>query len=128
METDEGGRMTPGYQGTAGEDDPLYGKHGHDALSGNDFEPGIESENPDADRILRRDILNSLKAHPEIDTGPLNIHVKSGYVSLNGEVNSPDEKATIEALVAKTEGVLDVVNFLKLKRGYDTGSSKGISR
>jgi hypothetical protein len=115
--------MAPGYQGSF-EEEKL--PHKHDALSGSEFAPGLESENPEADRKLKEKILTNLDAHVELDTSDVQIFVKNGYVSINGTANNIEEKSTIEALVAKFDEVVDVVNFLNLRSAFESGSGNGI--
>lgn len=111
--------MDPGYQGRINDDEEFL-RHRHDALSGDDFNAGIESENPEEDKLLKKFLMKKLRAHPTLDVSDVKLNVKGGFVSITGEVDNADMKSTIEALVAKTDGVVDVVNFLQLRRGIDT--------
>ncbi len=77
------------------------------------------------DLVMQKNIMSLLHGHTELDISKVHLHVKAGYVSINGIVQSPDEKATIEAFVAKAPGVKDVVNFLQLERGIDTLDGHG---
>lgn len=115
--------MAPGYQGRIGKDEI---KHKHDALSGDEFNAGVESDNPGEDKRIHREIMNKLFAHTELDASEVKINIKAGYVSITGIVDNIDAKGTVEALVAKTEGVVDVVNFLQLRKGFDSGDGHGI--
>lgn len=110
--------MAPGYQGRRLNDEQL--RHIHDALSGDDFNAGVESDNPEEDTRLKETLMNKLNAHPELDVHEVKLNVKGGFVSITGHVDNSDAKSTVEALVARTDGVVDVVNFLQLRRGLDT--------
>jgi hypothetical protein len=114
--------MAPGYQGRIGRDEL---KHRLDALSGDDFNPGVESEDPAEDRRLRAALRKRLEGHPELDVSNVELNVEGGFVSITGTVDNIDQKATVEAFVAKTDGVLDVVNFLQLRRGEHLSGSDG---
>lgn len=116
--------MAPGYQGRI--DDDEIKKHRHDALSGDEFNAGVESDNPQEDRRLKRELINKLMAHPELNVSGVKLNVKGGFVSITGMADNIDAKGTIEAIVGKTEGVLDVVNFLQLRKGFDTGDGHGL--
>lgn len=109
--------MTPGYQGRIDEEDI---RHKHDALSGDEFYAGIESDNPEEDLRLKTLLMEKLYAHPELDASEVKLDVKSGFVSITGRVENIDAKSTVEALVGKTDGVLDVVNFLQLRKPFDS--------
>jgi|GEM_PF-4467648 len=99
----------------------------HDALSGDEFVSDIESNSPQEDQSLKKEIKAKLDSHPEIDPHHISIHAKGGIVSMTGEVESLDEKSTIEALVENIEGVSEVVNFLKVRKGIDTSDGHGIN-
>lgn len=109
--------MAPGYQGRINEDEQFL-RHQHDALSGDDFSAGVESDNPEEDKLLKKELMRKLKAHTALDVADVRLNVKGGYVSITGSVDNADTKSTIEALVARTDGVVDVVNFLQLKKGF----------
>lgn len=111
--------MEPGYQGRMNDEEDMNLRHRHDALSGDDFNAGVESDNPEEDKLLRIELMRKLRAHPELDVREVVLNVKGGFVSITGIVDNADMKSTIEALVEKTDGVVDVVNFLQLKRGVD---------
>lgn len=115
--------MAPGYQGPISDD---VNPHKHEALAGSEFTPGMDSENPEDDKRLKREIWENLKAHPSLDVSGIKLYVKNGYVSLNGKVESLDAKGTVEALVSKIDGVIDVVNFLQLKDAFESGSGDGL--
>lgn len=116
--------MAPGYQGRIEDDESLPNKH--NALSGDEFEAGIESENPEEDRGIKKEILRKLSEHPVLDISEVEVNVKGGFVSITGKAENIDAKSTIEALVAKTDGVIDVVNFLQLRKGLESGDGQGI--
>lgn len=107
--------MAPGYSGRKEEDIP----HRHDALASDEFYAGVESENPEEDRRFRKELMKKLRAHPELDVSEVRLNVKGGYVSITGRVNDINAKSTVEAIIANTEGVVDVVNFLQLNKGFD---------
>lgn len=109
--------MDPGYQGRINEDEEFL-RHKHDALSGDDFSAGVESDNPEEDKLLKKQLMRKLRAHTALDVSDVKLNVKGGFVSITGEVDNADMKSTIEGLIAKTEGVVDVVNFLQLKKGF----------
>jgi DNA primase catalytic subunit len=73
----------------------------HDALSGDEFVSDIESNSPQEDQSLKKEI--------------------------KAKLDSLDEKSTIEALVENIEGVSEVVNFLKVRKGIDTSDGHGIN-
>ena len=109
--------MAPGYQGRFDEEKL---RHVHDALSGDEFNAGVESDNPEEDKRLRDKLIHKLNAHPELDVSEVKINVKGGFVSITGTVENIDAKGTVEALVGKTDGVMDVVNFLQIRRGSES--------
>ena len=109
--------MAPGYQGRIDEEKL---RHVHDALSGDEFNAGVESENPEEDRRLRDKLIHKLNAHPELNVSEVKINVKGGFVSITGVVDNIDAKGTVEALVSKTDDVMDVVNFLQIRKGSDS--------
>ena len=115
--------MAPGYQGPISEDNT---PHKHEALSGSEFTPGRDSEDPQADRTLKETIMEKLTAHPSLDVSEIKLYVKNGYVSINGIAESTDAKSTIEAMVSNVEGVIDVVNFLQLKSAFESGQGNGL--
>lgn len=110
--------MAPGYQGRHIDEEKL--RHIHDALSGDEFNAGVESDNPEEDLRLKENLMKKLNAHPQLDVHDVKLNVKGGFVSITGHAENSDAKGTIEALVAKTDGVLDVVNFLQLRQGLDS--------
>lgn len=67
------------------------------------------------DSELRKEIEGSLFKHVELDPSLVRISVQDGFVTLEGEVHTPDEKATIEALVENISGVKDVSSHLSLE-------------
>lgn len=111
--------MTPGYQGSISED---MNHDKHEKSAGAGYAPGVESQNPSDDKRLENEILDYLRAHPDLDVTQVELYVKNGYVSINGKVDNIDAKSTIEALVSNVEGVIDVVNFLQLHSPFESGS------
>lgn len=108
--------MAPGYQGSINNDpiDP-NSNNKYNALSGDDFASGMDSLDPEADRVLKERIEKSLWGHTEVNVTGVRLFVKNGFVSLTGNTDGPDAKAFIEALVRSVGGVEDVVNFLEIK-------------
>src|SRR5690606_35760418 len=100
--------------------------HKNDALSGDEFVAGVESENPHEDLSLQKTIIETLKAHPEIDSENISVHVKGGHISITGDIDSVDGKSTVEAMVENIEGVTDVVKILEIRKGIDASDGQGI--
>lgn len=108
--------MAPGYQGSIN-NDPVdeNSLNKHNALSGDDLAPGMESVNPEADEKLRGKILDKLWGHTEVNVTNVNVFAKNGFISLTGTVDGPDAKAFVEGLVRSVDGVEDVVSLLGIK-------------
>lgn len=115
IEDSNGGFMSPGYQGSINTDpvdDSSTNKH--NALAGDDLAPGMESIDPAQDELLKNKIEEKLWAHTEVNVTKVSVYAKNGFVSLTGEVDGPDAKAFVEALVENTDGVTDVVSLLSI--------------
>ncbi len=112
--------MEPGYQGPIS-NDPVdeNSSNKHSALSGDDLAPGMDSIDPQADKMLKKRIENKLWGHTEVNVNGVNIFVKNGFVSLTGNVDGPEGRALIEGLVWTVDGVQDVVNFLEIHEQDD---------
>lgn len=67
------------------------------------------------DADLRKQIQDRLYKHFELHSRAVDVKVQDGFVTLEGEVHTADEKATIEALVENVSGVKDVDSHLSLE-------------
>jgi hypothetical protein len=113
-----------GYPGLNPE--PINERHNaHSALSGNEFQPDLQSDDPEGDQKLRERILKTISDHPELKVQDLKVDVKEGFVSLRGVVTSEDERATITGLIQDMNGIYDVTNFLELDETSDI--ARGLS-
>lgn len=65
-----------------------------------------------ADSDIRTDILSSFMRNPLIDASLMNVHVKSGVVTLSGTVHDYYAYRTAEEISRFTRGVMDVNNNL----------------
>lgn len=92
--------------------------HRHDALSGSEFTPEIESTDPDRELWPRERIIQKLSAHPSLDITDVQLFMKNGYVSINGHVHHSGEKENIEKIISEFGEVIDVVNFLKIRDAH----------
>jgi osmotically-inducible protein OsmY len=106
-------QMTPEKQER---NDKKQNRRKHDALYGDEFLPDIESTDPEADKKVRNEIYDKLFRHPELNVKNIVVNVKAGFVSLTGWVVNAKDKGLVMNIVSGVDGVLDVVNFLQLKR------------
>ncbi len=67
-------------------------------------------QNGDADRVLRRELLDRLDGKPWTDFGSRNVIVRDGVVHLWGLVGSGDEHKALLALAEEVPGVRKVVD------------------
>ena len=96
--------------------DKKQNRRKHDALPGDEFLPEINSTNPEADKNVRNEIYDKLFRHPKLNIKDVIVYVKGGFVSITGSVDSARDKGLVMTIIAGVDGVLDVVNFLQLKR------------
>jgi hyperosmotically inducible periplasmic protein len=78
--------------------------------------PGDQSES-EADRNLTQKIRQAVVADKSLSTNAKNVKIITinGVVTLRGPVNSPQEKATIEAKAQQFAGLNQVDNQLEIK-------------
>jgi osmotically-inducible protein OsmY len=82
---------------------------------GDTLTPGNQSENK-ADRTLTQQIRKALMADKSLSTNAKNIKIitTNGVVTLRGPVNTPQEKATIEAKAQSIAGANNVDDQLEV--------------
>jgi hyperosmotically inducible protein len=107
-----------GYAGTAypGQTAPdNTGRNVRDR-GGDTLTPGDQSET-EADRTLTQQIRKAVVADDSLSTLAKNVKIitVNGVVTLRGPVNSPQEKATIEAKAQQISGVSKIDNQLEVK-------------
>ena len=85
--------------------------------NGDTLTPGDQAENQ-ADRTLTQQIRRELMADKSLSTDAKNIKIitTNGVVTLRGPVNTPQEKATIEAKAQNIAGATNVDNQLEVIR------------
>lgn len=70
-----------------------------------------------SDASIADDIHRRLAAHPELDTGDIEVRVVDGEVTLAGVVDARTTKYRAEALVEDIPGVTDVYNLVAVRGG-----------
>lgn len=73
-----------------------------------------------SDDRINREIDDHLAQHSYIDTTAVVITVKDGEVTLEGSVPDADQKAYVEEVVSKIEGVHGLHNHLSIMKPQDT--------
>ncbi len=68
------------------------------------------------DNELRILVEQRLRSDPTIDATGIDVVVESGFVNLNGHVETKDDRAWAEALIRQIPEVKDVFNYLSLER------------
>ena len=72
-----------------------------------------------SDERIREDVCDRLMSMPYIDVTQVEIHVKDGEVTLEGNVSSRDEKRYVEDIAEEVLGVKDVNNRIRVQRPED---------
>ena len=65
---------------------------------------------------IKSKIENTLKRHAEVEAGGISVTVSNGEVTLNGKVDSWDEKQAVETAAWSTPGVQAVEDHLRIGR------------
>lgn len=76
-----------------------------------------------SDERIREDICDRLTRHGRIDGTDIRVQVQDGEVTLDGTVDSREMKRLAEDVVEDVDGVRDVINHLKTKRGETASAS-----
>lgn len=71
-----------------------------------------------SDERIREDICERLEQHGDVDASDIEVRVENGEVTLDGKVDSRDEKRLAEDLVEFTPGVRHVNNQLRVEKGF----------
>ena len=66
------------------------------------------------DRELQRNVEDALAWEPSFDAASVGVTVENGVVTLRGPVNSPQEKASIDAKAQQIAGATKVKNELEI--------------
>lgn len=86
-------------------EDELRGRHG-----------GAEEAEEADDERIRRDVCVRLADNPSVDPSNMDVQVAAGEVTLEGTVDSRDERRRAEEIARAVRGVASVRNLL----GYET--------
>jgi osmotically-inducible protein OsmY len=89
------------------------------------------ASNPTAnidDQLLIQRIQKKLWDHTEVNGQKMEIIACDGIITLTGVVSSLEKKATIQALIEGTPGVMEVVNLLKLDKDHSGKAYLSLSR
>lgn len=82
-----------------------------------------------ADKDIKRDVEEELRAAPNIDATDIAVAVKSGVVTLTGFVQSYIEKYEAERAAKRVAGVVGLANDLEVRlRGVDERPDPDIAR
>lgn len=71
-----------------------------------------------SDERIREDICERLEDHGDVDASDIEVRVENGEVTLDGKVDSREEKRLAEDLVEFTAGVKHVNNQLRVEKGF----------
>ncbi|WP_191059959.1 BON domain-containing protein [Geminicoccus harenae] len=74
-----------------------------------------------SDERIREDVQDRLTDDPYLDATEIEVVVANGEVTLNGTVNSPDDKRHAEDIVDRVSGVKHVQNNLRVQQHSATG-------
>jgi osmotically-inducible protein OsmY len=77
-----------------------------------------------SDERIREDVSEELAFAGDIDAGEIEVHVTNCVVTLDGEVETRDEKRFAEDIAEAAPGVRDVHNNLRVKTGVLSGLSE----
>ena len=69
------------------------------------------------DKIIRQNIIDSLKKDPGIDDSKIHVEVENGEVILNGKADTETEKQLSEKIARSVAGVSKVENHLHIDIG-----------
>ncbi len=72
------------------------------------------------DAVLLTNVKSALVANPVTEAGEINVDVNRGVVSLNGFVDSQNEKSKAGQVARDVDGVKEVRNNLSVKEGSST--------
>ncbi len=72
------------------------------------------------DAVLLTNVKSALVADPVTEAGEINVDVNRGVVSLNGYVDSQNEKSKAGQVARDVDGVKEVRNNLSVKEGSST--------
>lgn len=117
------GMGSSGYYGEGRSDVAGYGTGGFDGGSGiggvqRQSYAGRGSKNyRRSDQRIEEDVHEMLMRHHEIDATDVDVRVENGEVTLSGEVEDRRARRLAEELVEQCQGVRDVHNELKARRG-----------
>lgn len=78
-----------------------------------------------SDGRIQEDICDCLTDDPRIDARDVSVRVENGEVTLEGKVNSRQEKRDAENLCERITGVRDVHNHLRVASPQSAGRSEG---
>lgn len=71
---------------------------------------------------IKEDVSESLYRNTQVDASGITVSVSNGVVTLDGLVDSREQKKEAEQAVENLAGVEDVYNYLKIKQPYDENS------
>ncbi|MGH8131238.1 MAG: BON domain-containing protein [Steroidobacteraceae bacterium] len=72
------------------------------------------------DAVVLTNVKSALVANPVTEAGEINVDVNRGVVSLNGFVDSQQEKSKAAQVAQNVDGVKEVRNNLSVKEGSST--------
>jgi hypothetical protein len=76
-----------------------------------------------SDDRIKEDVCDCLTDDPMLDAGDIEVQVKNGDVTLNGEVKDRLAKRHAEDMIERVSGVKNVQNSLKVKEKHRQGST-----
>lgn len=85
-------------------------------------------KNIHADHLIRKEVFETLKWNPDVDTTDIGIVVNEGIVSLYGSVDSVHAQKIAEEVTDDIPGVVDVDNHLAIRSRLDIDSNKVVAR
>jgi osmotically-inducible protein OsmY len=71
-----------------------------------------------SDERLKEQISERLERHGELDASEIEVRVENGVATLEGKVEDRRAKRMAEELVEDVYGVRDVMNHLKVDKGF----------
>ena len=75
------------------------------------------------DLQLQREVLNEIRATPELARSEIGIAAKGGVITLTGLVDKYSEKLAAESCAERVSGVLGVADDIEVKTGISEDSS-----